>query len=75
MIWRMFLPPRLTQAVITQSTTDANGTPGRLTVPGVVTFRNDAGQLQGLNDKGCVIVSVPITDVAVAIVDEVKNGG
>lgn len=73
MIWKMFLPTRPTQAVITQNATDGNGTPGRLTVPGVVSLRNDAGQLQGVDRQGRVILSVPLSDVAAAIVDEVND--
>ncbi len=62
-----------TQAVITQNAVRSDGNPGQLRVPGVVSLKNDAGQLQGLDAKGRVIMSVPLDHVAAAVIDEVAS--
>ncbi len=73
MIWNPFLPNRIPHAVITQAAVSSNGSPGCLTVPGVVSFTTRDSQLMGVNKAGQVIVVVPLAQVAAAVIDEVAK--
>ncbi len=68
MNWRMFLPNRPQQAVITQAMVG-----GSLKVPGVVSFTTQDSQLMGMNESGKVIMVVPLAQVAAAVIDEVSK--
>ena len=69
MMWQMF-KRKPTQAVV--KGTDGNGS---LTLAGVVSFDMKDQQLIGRNAAGCVTMVVPLSQVAVAVIDEVKDGG
>ncbi len=75
MIWKMFLPSRPTQAVITQAATNAEtGKAGSLTIPGVVSMDTKDGHLMGRDRNGNVTFIVPLPSVAAAVIDEVPRG-
>lgn len=73
MIWRMFLPER--PAIATQAVVKAVDGGGSFTLTGVVSFDTKDQQLIGRNAAGCVTMVVPLSQVAAAVIDEVKDGG